>query len=433
MFGKTSEAQATDTDSPIWPETRKGGGERPFGAWRRRPIAAVPATLMLLAAPVPNPASADDTYVEPSLSVALGHNDNLRLDPAEEDSQTFLEVIAAAELGALTRTREAVLDTAVHINSYSDSELNTTDWFLGLDLLKRSQRDELALSADYRRASTITTELEDTGRLRENQRREEFSIGPSWTYHISRRTETSLRYAFTDVAYQGGGDDGFRDYDNHFLAAGVSHGLSRTTFLYGRAAYTRFQSEEATESDNVSVLAGLEHDFSRRLQAGVGLGARYLDTESVVADGTVESESGDGLIYEAYATWQLKKGRVSVQATRQAQASGVGALSEQDRLQATWKRNLTRAWELNVNAAASRQDFTPAATRDDQERVYYNAGARMIWRGRPRWRVDLAYQHRRQEFDNPPAAVSTDGEDSAASNAVWLTMRYTWQRMDPFR
>ena len=47
--------------------------------------------------------------------------------------------------------------------------------------------------------------------------------------------------------------------------------------------------------------------------------------------------------------------------------------------------------------------------------------------GRPRWRVDLAYRYRRQEFEEPQENVET-GEtgDSAESHSVWLTIGYTW-------
>ena len=69
-------------------------------------------------------------------------------------------------------------------------------------------------------------------------------------------------------------------------------------------------------------------------------------------------------------------------------------------------------------------------TSTPADRTYYDAEAKIIWHGRPRWLVDLAYQYRRQEFDEPVETAGEPAGDSAESNALWLTMRYTWQRMD---
>ena len=92
-----------------------------------------------------------------------------------------------------------------------------------------------------------------------------------------------------------------------------------------------------------------------------------------------------------------------------------------------------RAFEFIVNAGASRQEFAPTASQAREDRMYYNAEARIVWRGRSRWQIDLAYRYRRQEFDDPEDVVAEDTDNSPESNAVWLTMRYTWARIGLFR
>lgn len=416
--------------------TRPRLSKRPLMIGRQVPIrttAALLAALVLPLSTAPVPARAAEVYVAPAVSVAAGHDDNLRLDPAGGDDQSILQLIGEAEVGSKTRTREAVLNAAAQVNRYSDSQLDSTDWHLDLDLLRRARRDELELLTSYRRASTLTTELEDTGRLQQDRERRDWSIAPSWTHQLSRRTETKLLYQFTDVAYQGGSATGLTDYRDHLVESSVTHSLNRTTDLYGRADYTRFESEQGTNSDNVSLLAGLERNFSRRLHAGFGLGARYIDSDFLTPEGTRQTESDSGLIYEARAAWTLETGMVSVEGSRTVQSSGLGTLADVDSLQAAWTQSLSRTWELNVNGGASWRDFAATGTQGSGKRRYYNAETRLVWRGWPRWQVDLAYQYRRQAFDNPQAGENGTTGDSADSNAVWLTMRYAWARIDPFR
>ncbi|MDZ7842681.1 MAG: hypothetical protein U5R46_17935 [Gammaproteobacteria bacterium] len=387
--------------------------------------------LLVATCMIPLSSRAADVYLEPSVSISGGYDENRRLDPEEPDGQTGLELIGEAEAGWRTRTREAVFNAAAHVNRYSDSELDSTDWFLDLDLLRRWRRDEVGLFASYRRASTVTTELEDTGRLRGDRIRKDWTVSPSWTHKLSRRTETTLDYAFTDVMFQDGEANGLFDYREHFIESRLFHRLDRLTGVYGTAEYTRFDSESDTTSDDVSVLVGVERELSRVLTVGAAIGAQYSETDSPNAEGGPARSTDDGFIYEGSAEWTFQRSVLTAEAARSVESSGVGSLSVVDTLSATWTRALTRQWDLNINGSASWREFQPAGGGVSEDRVYYDAEARLEWHGLPRWGVDLSYRYRRQEFDDPGDGAVT--EDTADSSAVWLTLRYRWARMDLFR
>ncbi|MDH3377104.1 MAG: hypothetical protein OEQ39_09085, partial [Gammaproteobacteria bacterium] len=256
---------------------------------------------------------------------------------------------------------------------------------------------------------------------------------PFWTHKLTEATDTTLRYEFEDVAFEDGAQVGLIDYRNHSVDVSVTHRLNVSTNLIGSIDYQRFESEDTTDSDSVGLLIGLERIFSPRFQAGLSLGAESTDIEFFVADGTRENRSDSMAIFTTNATWTLENGSFLIEGSRREEPSAQGSLSNLEQVQATWQQALTPVYELILGVGASQREFAPVGSQAAEDRKYYNAEARIVWRGRPRWQIDFAYQYRRQEFDDPQGGVTGDASNRADSSAVWLTAGYTWTRIGLFR
>ena len=363
---------------------------------------------------------ADQWYVEPGARLYGFYEDNVRLQSNGPISSTGVIARAEAKAGRRTEANDIALKSAVENRQYFDAnDLNTTDFFLEASGLQRIERDRFTLDARLDLDSTLTSEVEGSGRVHRSVPRTRWVISPGWEHDVTERLETSLNATYEDVSYDNGLRFGYVDYLVMGADAGVSYGLSETTHAIGRFSLYHYEAGQLTdESDTTGVLAGIAHAFSETFTVTALAGIRRTKAEYAVIGGTVE-DTNSGQQYDLSLSKRFETARLDVRLSREIQPTSSSGLLDTVRSNIRWNQEIDARWSWSMDFAAQRTERVLRAAQD-QNRDYLSLQPQVNFRFDRDWRIEGGYRYRYQKYETNPSA--------AEANAVFLTLRYAPQR-----
>jgi len=142
--------------------------------------------------------------------------------------------------------------------SESSDRLDREDTRLNLNAYRRTERGDFGLSANISRASTLDSELDDTGNvIEENATRLSRTVGPNWSQSLTEQMRLNLNYNYTTVDYSSELDPlDITGYDYDVFSASLvrifSDRINGTTSF----SYSRYQPNAGIDSDTLSLQIG---------------------------------------------------------------------------------------------------------------------------------------------------------------------------------
>ena len=130
--------------------------------------------------------------------------------------------------------------------------------------------------------------------------------------------------------------------------------------------------------------------------------------------------SDSGYLIDASLSKRFERSNLSALLSRTTQPSGSGNLVETTRASINWDYIFSPRWSFLLNASAATTKTARDQLTTNDERDYYVLRPLMRWRATQWWTIEGSYRYRHQEYQ--------DSENSATSNAVFLTISYTWPR-----
>ncbi len=403
---------------------RPSGGARPGGSLLPSAVPlgltlAAPALAIALGLHTPA-ATAQQWFIEPSASVSLFYDDNVRLSVDDPISSFGTRALVDVDLGRRTEVSEIAVATQVRADQYTDAtDLNSVDGTLALETARRLERHRLALDLGLDYDSTLTSEEATSGLVQVNKRRRRLFVGPAWSYAITPRASLDLTASYADVAYDDVDVIPLFDYTFATVSLGTSYALSERAQLFGRVLYDRYEAEQiATQSDTVGFLVGGSYRWSPTLSLTGLVGARRADTEAPTFRG-IESSESTGPLAQLRLQKDFKVGKLVFAVNRTLAPSSTGTLLDTTSGSLRLEHPLTPRWGVlfDLNAYRNRN---PDGETNLNDRDFVSLSPRLRHKLSDWWQVDLAYRYRHQEREI--------FADAAQSNAVFLTLRYTWPR-----
>lgn len=406
------------------------------------------ATLFLLIGILPGTASARENYAEPRVGITATVDDNRGLLPdsvddgqggkegavPETDSPETVHGFlysAGARLGSRTEVSDLWLDGTVRLDRYSDSSFDSDNYYLRAGASQETQRNFYAIEGGFTRASTLLTEFEDTGETRRDKIRESIRISPFFRRNLTQRTDVELTYAFRDESFRDedrvdAGEEipsDLRDFREHIFTTALNHRLSETTTVFGVADFLHMKTvDNRTEWNAYGLSIGVDHRFSPLLSTRLAVGRRFVDLRVREDDSTIDLEDR-GPIYDAKLAWANRRTSIGMSVSRGVESTGRGELSDVKRASFTFGRELTSKFRLEFLASGGRRQYVL------DSRDFYEAAPRLLWEPRPNWKASASYRYRWQNseiVETEDAAIVGRREGTADSNAVFLTVGYTW-------
>jgi hypothetical protein len=355
-----------------------------------------------------------------SVSLREEYNDNFRLTAAPHSRVFATTLSPAARFTYATDTLSASGKAQLNFNRYNgDSQLNNNDLLLDGSVKKNFALDQLSLLTSYVRDSTLASELAQTGVVQANRQRTRFSLNPEWTGTISPRASWTAGYDFSNVGYQSAGSSDLVDYRVHRAYSSFGYRLTERTKAFASAGINQLKFDgQNSKTRTIFSLAGIEHDFSEVWRAEVSAGLRRVTLPG--ADGNANKT---GWLAQSSLDRKFETGALKFAAGRELNPTGLGALTQTDKLSIGWSDKITPTVTYDLSAAAYRNAFisTIAATNNDH---YYRIDAHIGYALTENWIVDggLAY-----------AQVDPDLGSAAKSRSAFFSARYEWDKQLPGR
>lgn len=333
-----------------------------------------------------------------SVSVAGEWNDNPRMLARNGESVTGLNASAGIDLQG--QTDVLALSASGLLRSYrydEDSTLDRDDYFISGVLRREFDRQSIDLGARLNRESTLTGELESTGRVNVNKRRNTGSISPAWEYEFSEDVSLRIGGRYSDVHYEDAAGTGLVDYSAGDASASGVWAMNEFT----QTSLGIYVSEVRTpsrgqETDSYGWQGTLRRDLGEDSVATFKLGSRRTTQTYNIFSNLIELPDDGWLLGAEYAReWSYS--RISGGVSRTADPSG-GVLQQRDRIYGTLGFDLAPFSGIALSSDVSEfRDLT--GTGSEQRRDYRRADVSYYWQFSPGWRFTGTYSYVWQRYE----------------------------------
>ena len=225
-------------------------------------------------------AKGDEFKLIPSLSTKEEYNDNIFF--TEEDRTKGFVTTLSPGLELIDRTEKLDLNLSARVNVlryWRNGDLDRVNQFyrgrIGYSLHPKLK---LSANAAYTRDFTPDRDLEVTGLILGNVRRDKQNYGAGAEYTFSEKTMGSLSYSYERSDYK---DPEFTDIRSHDISLGFTHDLSKYfAATYGRMnfGYGRYEFSDSTIDYYYSTI-GMSRALSEKWSILIDAGVSYVRSE----------------------------------------------------------------------------------------------------------------------------------------------------------
>lgn len=400
---------------------------------------------LVIALTASHTAEAAEWVAEPSVILRGEYDDNIRLTnlPHDDVWSTILDprltlsrrselwdLTANGRLRATDYTGEDSLDTSV-------------DNFFDVVTKRHLERGSLDFSASLINDTTLRNEALDfdTGLtiFQIDRTRRNLRLAGEYMFTESNWIEASV--AFTKQEYDEGQRYGLFDYDYLTPGLRIVHQYDPQTQVFGILSHSKVDYDRADELESTtdSLQVGASYDITETWKVSGSVGSRRTDTSSLVPtavprpgleflfpfiyDVAFVSRDAEstGMVYDASLTREFETGSLSLSGSQSVTPSSTGTDAEKTvfSLYGTYKMSD----KLSAGLAASFYQSSTVGgvtTRADYDR--YRIGPSLTWRLDEDLTLNTGYNYTRVK----DGAIRTQTRDS---NAVFMSIGYTWPRM----
>jgi hypothetical protein len=361
---------------------------------------------------------AADWQLGASLTEEFVYDDNIRLETGSPDAVWGLSTKPQVSIEGRSPRFDLGFSGGLDYSFFEgQDDLDSFDQNAGVNATLRQQRGVLGFNGTFQRATTRTTEVDDTGSALSDAVRLSFSAGPSWSYRVTPSDQVGLRAGFSYVTFD---TSSLNDYNNYSAGPFWSHQLTQKDAIKLSATYSRFERRSGLDlkSDTASGSAELSHRFTPRLDGFVNAGGNYVRTMEDVFNGvTIVSRTDESAGVSAGAGLTLKSDRASVTAaySRGVTPSGSGRLQQRDSVNLSGQYKVSPMITANLATSFILQDAVDDGV--DTKREFISASPGITWNIHRDWDLRMSYRFRTQTLG--------DGGERVYSNAGLASV--TWR------
>lgn len=340
-------------------------------------------------------ATAAQWSVDPSMVMRADRVYNPYLAQNDPISLYAGRLSVQAPLHIEEETRSLVITPRLSGRRYDrEKSLNGDEASLGLAMLTESENVVWRLDGNMERASTVTSEWDDTGYVGARKWRITRALSPSVQWAAAPETTLSFSGNRSEIQYAAARDTPLVGYDYTSANAGVTREFGERA-SGGVSLYA--SRLEAPRIDNTSDDFGAQLNATREWNeiwyTRVQLGGHRTHSQVGATD-----EWQHGATSEASLTRNSEYGKLDFSWSRSVSPSGYGVLVRRDLWTYTQSRALTERIGTSLLLRLQRDESLTASRTDANRRA-----VRLEWRLSvvlaPEWNAVLGIDYARQRYD----------------------------------
>ncbi len=359
--------------------------------------------VILMAAFIPLGLDAAEWSFQPRVSLMTEYDDNKRLAARAHDSVVGTQLDIAGKLGMQTEKTEINVVPRARFSKYSgEKNLDSNDYFLGLNSLLIAEKTYWRFDADYIRDTSLASELEDTGLVQARKTREKILLIPSVTYEFSERTDLKAAIDFLRVEYMDAGIIGLVDYSYKTADIAVATQTGDTGELSISLHASRFEAADVgSQSDHIGLAAMYKRHLTDSMESELLFGVRKSDFDS--------GQSGDenGILFGLGINKEYVRTQWRLGLSRTINPIGSGSMVEKDRVSAKVSRSMTDRLQALARLSLLKQKSLEKSFAG-KERRYSQFDVQLRWQITDGWSMRGGYRYRYNENDGMSNAADAN-------------------------
>lgn len=419
---------------------------------RRLPLLALVVALMASLT-----VEAAEWAAEPSVSLRGEYDDNFRLTPARHDDVWGAIIDPRLKLSRRSDLWDLNASGRVRAANYTGEDgLNTVDNFFDLAAKRRMERGSVGISAGLINDTTLQNEVldVDTGLTVNQIDRTRQNLGLTGQYMFTEATWVEVAANYSKNDYDEGERYGLLDYDYLTPSLRIIHQYNPQTQVFGILSHSKVTYDTPTELESTtdSLQLGSAYDITETWKVSASVGSRRTKTSSMQYElvatlppgfenfpqlcgstlpifgpinclfSLVPSDTeSTGLVYDASLTREFETGSIKLTASQAVTPSSTGTDSESTQISLNgihrFSTKLSTGLAVSYYQTSTVGDTT---TRVDQKR--YRIAPSLTWQLDEELALNTGYAYTRVKRES-------GNDNTVDSNAVFISLGYTWPRM----
>lgn len=327
-------------------------------------------------------AVADEWSIAPVLDWRVDHDSNRSLSVSGERSSegSFLSIDTIMQ--DATETGDMTLHPRIELDRFSgDASLDSNNGSLLASLQKHNELSSFGITAEYDRASTLITELIDTGIVDSSTRRDTATGGITFGHQFSERQRLDLQANYTDVSFPGGRSVGLLGYRYPYFAATYTCGLSAAASLTASGYGDRVTAPIADYvSRDIGARFGFAYAFSERINVTASAG---------LSQTSIGSATRHGYVWQFLATRKGELGQWSLSQNRDVEPSGYGFLIRRDDSALSYEHGIAPNLSVTLSVHDVRNAGLTTVFPVSDDRHYFIGDGGVVWSFKQQWTLTL--------------------------------------------
>lgn len=390
---------------------------------------------------------AAEWVAEPSINLRGEFDDNIRLTSARHDEVWGMTLDPRLMLSRRSELLDLSVMGRLRASQYpSEDSLNTVDNFFDLAATRRLERGSVNASVSLINDTTLQDETLDfdTGLTINQIDRSERSLTLGGEYMFNEATWLEASVSMTTLDYDDGERYGYLDYDYLTPGLRIVHQFDPQTQVFGILSHAKVEYDGDTEleSKTDSLQLGAAYDITETWKVSASVGSRRTRTSSLtptlvapipglepfcgfffecqIVYVPTDSES-TGLVYDATLTREFETGSLRLSASQSVTPSSTGTDTESTRVSLDGTHRFDA--KLSAGLAVSYyQSSTVGDVTTNADNDRYRVAPSLTWRLDEDMALTTGYSYTRVKRGSA-------GDDNVDSNAVFISLGYTWPRM----
>jgi hypothetical protein len=371
----------------------------------------LPYTILILFCPLfLLGASAAEIIATPSLSLEVEYDDNVNFDSKDEIDDFSGSAIPGLQLNYLTELIEFNAYGEVDVKRYYDeTDFDRTNQLYGIDgKYQMLERLYLLGKFEFRKDETTDSQLEETGRVFDRDRRERYIADGGFRYQISELSEMGPNFSYEKTNFSSKDDD---DYDLYRISLTYSKEFQNQRDTIDLIpSYAKYDSD-TQEADGYRFEVRWERLIGETITSDILVGARYTRIDREDKDNTDNNWGGVGRV-NLRKIGETFVGNIGY--SRDIRSNTEGEIIEVDKIYLNLDKEFRERFGFKFDGSAyySRKE---SGTNDKVR--YFVLTPSLYYMLTEHHSLELFYSYQNQvEMDEP-------GNPDTERNRVWLSLR----------
>lgn len=355
-------------------------------------------------------ASAAEITATPSLILQVEYDDNINFDSRDEIDDFSGSAIPGLRFNYLTELLEFNIYGEVDVKRYYDeTDFNRTNQLYGFDS-KYIMLERLYLLGEFefQKDETTDSQLEETGRIFDRDRRERYYADVGLRYQISELSEVGPNFSYEKRNFSSKDDD---DYDLYQVSLTYAKDFQneRDTIRL-TPSYAKYNSDEQ-DADGYRFEVGWERLLGETVKSDILLGARYTRIDRKDENNTDNDWGGIGKIEIG------KKGETfigNIGYSHDIRSSSQGEIIQVDRLYLNLDKKILERFGFKFEGSGY---YSENESGDKDKVRYFVLTPSIYYMLTEHHSVELFYSYQNQvEMDEP-------GNPNYQRNKIWINLK----------